>query len=190
MHRHSRDVNWILIFLKKNSGDKLTGAATKSRTRDLLITNQLLYLLSYSGTHKTLCPPSSQTSYSQTSFISNFLLLKQGRKRILEKMPGNVQWLPQGVSAKLSAFCHTTFPLLPSIPPFPHFPPIPSISPISPISLHFPLFPRSQSAGRRLTSPALKGITPSSVSSSRSPVSAMPRSMPSITVSPLSTRTG
>ncbi len=26
------------------------GAATKSRTRDLLITNQLLYQLSYSGT--------------------------------------------------------------------------------------------------------------------------------------------
>jgi hypothetical protein len=29
---------------------KIDGAATKSRTRDLLITNQLLYQLSYSGT--------------------------------------------------------------------------------------------------------------------------------------------
>ncbi len=31
-----------------------SGAATKNRTRDLLITNQLLYLLSYSGTTRIL----------------------------------------------------------------------------------------------------------------------------------------
>ena len=31
-----------------------SGAATKSRTRDLLITNQLLYQLSYSGTGRRL----------------------------------------------------------------------------------------------------------------------------------------
>ena len=31
-----------------------SGAATKSRTRDLLITNQLLYQLSYSGTRSGL----------------------------------------------------------------------------------------------------------------------------------------
>ncbi len=30
------------------------GAGTKSRTRDLLITNQLLYQLSYTGTEQTL----------------------------------------------------------------------------------------------------------------------------------------
>ena len=33
---------------------KENGAATKNRTRDLLITNQLLYLLSYSGTTRIL----------------------------------------------------------------------------------------------------------------------------------------
>ena len=32
-----------------HSSQWISGAATKSRTRDLLITNQLLYQLSYSG---------------------------------------------------------------------------------------------------------------------------------------------
>ena len=36
-------VDWGLFF-------KLNGAGTKIRTRDLLITNQLLYQLSYTGT--------------------------------------------------------------------------------------------------------------------------------------------
>ncbi len=34
-------------------GNQESGAGTKSRTRDLLITNQLLYQLSYTGIHLT-----------------------------------------------------------------------------------------------------------------------------------------
>ena len=34
--------------------DKENGAGTKSRTRDLMITNQLLYQLSYTGKKKLL----------------------------------------------------------------------------------------------------------------------------------------
>ena len=39
------------LFFRQRRGN---GAATKNRTRDLLITNQLLYLLSYSGTTRIL----------------------------------------------------------------------------------------------------------------------------------------
>ena len=39
----------ILQRIRKKSKDIPSGAGTKSRTRDLLITNQLLYQLSYTG---------------------------------------------------------------------------------------------------------------------------------------------
>ena len=41
-----------------------SGAATKSRTRDLLITNQLLYQLSYSGTPPPWISPSGEEADS------------------------------------------------------------------------------------------------------------------------------
>ena len=48
-------VTWLVTYGRKNKGLHrckplfLNGAGTRSRTRDLLITSQLLYQLSYTG---------------------------------------------------------------------------------------------------------------------------------------------
>ena len=40
----------------RRNGLESTGAGSKNRTRDLLITNQLLYLLSYAGNSGAILP--------------------------------------------------------------------------------------------------------------------------------------
>ena len=48
-----------------------SGAATKNRTRDLLITNQLLYLLSYSGIGFLSPNQTGCGYYAKTTLCSN-----------------------------------------------------------------------------------------------------------------------
>lgn len=45
----SGEVRWPDSKKPRNSGALKYGAGTRNRTRDLLITSQLLYLLSYTG---------------------------------------------------------------------------------------------------------------------------------------------
>ncbi len=46
----TREPHQAVDLARSNSHPVLDGAGTKSRTRDLLITSQLLYQLSYAGT--------------------------------------------------------------------------------------------------------------------------------------------